>query len=82
MHGGADGSGQQTKEGRRRIGAATSARQTAFWQAWRQAGRPPLPWREKLHTAKPRAKVPTLAEWYAEKRQRAKDWLDPTKWGR
>jgi hypothetical protein len=45
-------------------------------------GDPPLPWREKLHTAKPRAKVPTLAEWYAEKRQRAKDWLDPTKWGR
>jgi hypothetical protein len=38
MHGGADGSGQQTKEGRRRIGAAVKAHQLAFWEAWRQAG--------------------------------------------
>jgi hypothetical protein len=41
MHGGADGSGQQTAEGRKRIGAATKARMLAFWQAYRDAGRPP-----------------------------------------
>jgi hypothetical protein len=81
MHGSADGSGVQTPEGRKRIGAAVKARQLAFWQDWRARGRPPLPWREKLRTARARPKELTLQEWYAEKHQRARDWLDPEKWG-
>jgi len=81
MHGGALGSGKQTVEGRKRIGVATRARKLAFWEAWRMAGRPALPWREKLRTATPRPREPTLAEWRAEKQQRAKDFLNPEKWG-
>jgi hypothetical protein len=49
-------SGQQTLEGRAHINAATSARMRAFWQAWREAGRPPLPWREALRTARAKPK--------------------------
>jgi hypothetical protein len=28
-----------------------------FWSAWREAGKPPLPWRESLRTAKPKPPV-------------------------
>jgi hypothetical protein len=31
----------------------------SFWDAWRKAGKPPLPWRESLPTAKPKPKNPT-----------------------
>jgi hypothetical protein len=55
-HGGHIKSGQQTPEGRAHINAATSARMRAFWQAWREAGRPPLPWREALRTARAKPK--------------------------
>ena len=56
-HGGHVKSGKQTVEGRARINAATSKRMRAFWNDWRAAGRPPLPWRESLRTAKPRRTV-------------------------
>jgi hypothetical protein len=64
------------------IGAATKARMLAFWQAYRDAGRPPLPWRESLRTARARPKVPTIAEWRAAKQQHLRDFLDPAKWGK
>jgi hypothetical protein len=56
-HGGHVKSGVQTVEGRNRINAATSKRMRAFWQAWREQGKPPLPWRESLRTAKPKRRV-------------------------
>jgi hypothetical protein len=59
QHGGHPKSGQQTPEGRARINAATSARMQAFWSEWRAAGKPPLPWRESLRTAKPKAVAAT-----------------------
>jgi hypothetical protein len=31
----------------------------AFWDAWRKQGKPPLPWRESLRTAKPKRQVAT-----------------------
>lgn len=58
QHGGHIKSGKQTPEGRACINAATSARMRAFWDAWRKAGKPALPWRESLRTAKPRPKPP------------------------
>jgi hypothetical protein len=54
-HGGHIKSGVQTVEGRKRIAEATSKRMRAFWEAWRAAGRPPLPWRDSLRTAKRKA---------------------------
>jgi hypothetical protein len=67
MHGGHLLSGKQTPEGRKRIGNATRSRMLAFWSDWRKAGKPPLPWRERLRTAKSKPKQPTLAEWRAAK---------------
>ena len=45
-------SGKQTPEGRQRIANATRRRMLSFWEAWRKAGKPPLPWRESLRTAR------------------------------
>jgi hypothetical protein len=56
-------SGKQTPEGRQRIANATRRRMLSFWEAWRKAGKPPLPWRESLRTARARLKPPSLAEW-------------------
>jgi hypothetical protein len=36
-------------------------RMLVFWDEWRKAGKPPLPWRESLRTAKPRAPAATPA---------------------
>ena len=47
-HGGHVLSGMQTPEGRQRIANATRRRMLSFWEAWRKAGKPPLPWRESL----------------------------------
>ena len=66
-HGGHVLSGMQTPEGRQRIANATRRRMLSFWEAWRKAGKPPLPWRESLRTAHAKPKPPTLAEWRAEK---------------
>ena len=49
-------SGKQTPEGRQRIANATRRRMLSFWEAWRKAGKPPLPWRESLRTARARPK--------------------------
>src|SRR5580700_8570747 len=64
-HGGHVLSGKQTPEGRQRIANATRRRMLSFWEAWRKAGKPPLPWRESLRTAHAKPKPPTLAEWRA-----------------
>ena len=56
-------SGKQTPEGRQRIANATRRRMLSFWEAWRKASKPPLPWRESLRTARARLKPPSLAEW-------------------
>jgi hypothetical protein len=63
-------SGKQTPEGRQRIANATRRRMLSFWEAWRKAGKPPLPWRESLRTAHAKPKPPTLAEWRAEKQRK------------
>ena len=63
-------SGKQTPEGRQRIANATRRRMLSFWEAWRKAGKPPLPWRESLRTARARPKPPSLAEWRAEKQRK------------
>ena len=63
-------SGKQTPEGRQRIANATRRRMVSFWEAWRKAGKPPLPWRESLRTARARPKPPSLAEWRAEKQRK------------
>jgi hypothetical protein len=69
-HGGHVLSGKQTPEGRQRIANATRRRMLSFWEAWRKAGKPPLPWRESLRTAHAKPKPPTLAEWRAEKQRK------------
>jgi hypothetical protein len=63
-------SGKQTPEGRQRIANATRRRMLSFWEAWRKAGKPPLPWRDSLRTAHAKPKPPTLAEWRAEKQRK------------
>ena len=63
-------SAKQTPEGRQRIANATRRRMLSFWEAWRKAGKPPLPWRESLRTARARPKPPSLAEWRAEKQRK------------
>ena len=57
-HGGRVKSGLQTVEGRKRINAATSKRMRTFWSEWRAAGKPALPWRESLRTARAKPKKP------------------------
>ena len=62
-----------SEAGKRRIGDAQRAR----WIRYRA---------DRAATGKPigRPRKPrelTIAEWYAEKRQRARDFLDPQKWG-
>jgi hypothetical protein len=42
MHGGADGSGQQTVAGRRSISEGTRQRNLAFWNDWKAKGSPPI----------------------------------------
>jgi hypothetical protein len=42
MHGGHLKSGKQTPEGRKRISEAMRSRMLAFWQSWRDAGRPTI----------------------------------------
>jgi hypothetical protein len=69
MHGGADGSGQQTKEGRRRIGAAVKAHQFAFWEAWRQAGKASAPMARKVTYGQAKAKASDAASRPKETRQ-------------
>ena len=69
-HGAHVPSGKQTPEGRQRIANATRRRMLSFWEAWRKAGKPPLPWRESLRTAHAKPKPPTLAEWRAEKQRK------------
>jgi hypothetical protein len=61
MHGGHLKSGKQTPEGRKRISEAMRSRMLAFWQSWRDAGRPPLAWRESLRTARARPPAPLPA---------------------
>ena len=71
MHGGHLQSGKQTPEGRKSISDAMQKRMRAFWSAWREAGKPPLPWRESLRTAKPRAQ-PTIPSAPAADERRAR----------
>jgi hypothetical protein len=72
--------GATTVEGRRRIAEAQRRR----WARWRSDRASGVPYQGKLlgRPRKAKAKEMTLAEWYAAKRQRAKDFLDPEKWGR
>ena len=58
MHGGHLLSGKQTVEGRKRIADAVRKRMLAFWSDWRKQGRPALPWRESLRTARTKPKKP------------------------
>jgi hypothetical protein len=70
MHGGHLKSGKQTDAGRKRIADAMRKRMLAFWQAWRDAGRPPLAWRESLRRKKsPRATAfpPRVMDFSGEK---------------
>jgi hypothetical protein len=53
MHGGHLLSGKQTPAGRKRISDAVRKRMLAFWDAWREQGKPTLPWADRLRTAKP-----------------------------
>ena len=48
--------GKQTDAGRKRISDAVRKRMRAFWEDWRKAGKPPLPWRESLRTARAKPK--------------------------
>jgi hypothetical protein len=61
MHGGHLRSGKQSPEGRKRISDAVRSRMLAFWEAWREQGKPPLPWRESLRTARARPPVASPA---------------------
>jgi hypothetical protein len=76
LHGGLS-SGPKSPEGKARSLAAATAGRNAYWQRWRDAGRPALPW----HRRAPRVAPMSLAQWRAQKQQRVRDFLNPEKWG-